>query len=313
MTLWSKFEYNFMNIIREIKEYNDIYNFALMYEYNMILYMGMKGFPIDLLIDEIIRGKFKIKGHIYRKENIWNKTIIYNENQYFFEIDLGNPYMPKKLNMLIDMILWIIRSRPLVIGCKHLIIIKNVDKLMEEHAFALRIVLERYYNNCYFICTTRHLSKIESPIKSRFSLMRVRLFTVEEIKEIFIKYLEREINYNLEKRGCRDIIFAIFVGQTEINEPLLVDDNFCNLNYPPLKDFMKNKYTLDDIRQLSYKYCQYNITIRDIIMDFLRINGKGKEYKKILENGIKIEELLNKTNRGREPIYIETLLCQLLI
>jgi len=156
MTLWNKFENNFNNIITDIKEYHDIYKFAVMYEYNIILYMGMKGFPIDLFIDEIIRSKFNIKGHIYKKENLWNKTIIYNENQYFFEIDLGNPYMPKKLNLLIDMILYIIKTRPLLIGHKHLIVIKQIDKLMDEYAFALRIVLERYYNNCYFICTTTH-------------------------------------------------------------------------------------------------------------------------------------------------------------
>jgi hypothetical protein len=311
MTLWNKFENNFNNIIRDIKEYEDIYNFAVMYEYNIILYMGMMGYPIDLFIDEIIRKKFNIKGHIYKKENLWNKSIIYNENQYFFEIDLGNPYMPKKLNLLIDMILYIIKTRPIIIGCKHLIVIKQIDKLMDEYAFALRIVLERYYNNCYFICTTTRLSKIESPIKSRFSLIRVRLFKTDEIKMIFNKYLDRELNHNLVKNGCRDIIFSIFIGQTEIYEPLLVDENFCNLNYPPLKDFIKTNYNLTDIRQLSYKYCQYNLTIKDIIMDFLHINKK--DYKEILKNGVEVEHLLSRTNKGREPIYIEALLCQILI
>jgi hypothetical protein len=219
--------------------------------------------------------------------------------------------MPKKLNLLIDMILYIIKTRPIIIGYKHLIVIKQIDKLIDEHAFALRIVLERYYNNCYFICTTTHLSKIEAPIKSRFSLMRVRLFSTDEIKMIFDKYLGRQMNEHLIKNRCRDIIFSIFIGQTEIYEPLLVDNNFCTLNYPPLKDFMKTNYNLEDIRQLSYKYCQYNMTIRDIITDFLNINKK--EYKKILKNGVEVEHLLSSTNKGREPIYIEALLCQLLI
>ena len=38
MTLWNKFENNFNNIIMDIKEYDDIYKFAVMYEYNIILY-----------------------------------------------------------------------------------------------------------------------------------------------------------------------------------------------------------------------------------------------------------------------------------
>jgi hypothetical protein len=53
------------------------------------------------------------------------------------------------------------------------------------------------------------------------------------------------------------------------------------------------------------------MSIRDIITDFLFLNKKA--FKKILENGVEVEHLLSKTNKGREPIYIEALLCQLLL
>ena len=107
--------------------------------------------------------RFNIK-QIYRKELLWNKTIIYNENQYFLEIDLDNPSMPRKLNNLNDMLLFIIKTKT-INNEKHLIIIKNIDKL-NENFFAFRIILEKYYNNCYFICFTNRISKIENPIKS---------------------------------------------------------------------------------------------------------------------------------------------------
>ena len=307
MTLWNKFQNNFDKIIEDIDEYKKILNFCINYENNILIYSSI-GFPMDLLIDEIIKRKFKIS-HIYRKELIWNKTIIYNENQFFFEIDLSNPSLPKKLNNLNDMLLFIIKTKSINTN-KHLIILKNIDRL-NENFFAFRIILERYYHNCYFICSTNAISKIEAPIKSRFSLFRIRLFKIDEIQMIFHKYLGKEMNSILIKNNNRNIIFALFVAQTEINEPLLVNEDYCQFHYPPIKTFIKSKYSLNDIRQLSYKYCQYDIGIREIVEDLLKIDKKN--FRKIIDNGVKVEELLNNSNRGREPIFIEAFLCQILI
>lgn len=305
MTLWNKFQMNFDEIINDIEEYKKIVEFSVIFNQNILLYSSI-GFPIDLFIDEIIKKKFVIK-QIYRKEMIWNKTIIYNENQYFFEIDLNNPNMPRKLNNLNEMLLFIIKTKSINTE-KHMIIIKNIDKL-NDNFFAFRIILERYSQNCYFICFTNNISKIETPIRSRFSLIRLRLFKTDEIQMIFDKYLKTELNKHLANN--RNIIFALFIAQTEKNEPLLVDEDFCQLHYPPLRTFLKSKYSLNDIRQLSYKYCQFNLGIREIVEDLLKIDKKN--YRKIIEMGVKIEELLNNSNKGREPMFIEAFLCQILI
>jgi hypothetical protein len=305
MTLWNKFENNFGDIINEIDEYKKILDYSIIFNQNLLLYSYI-GFPYDLFIDEIIKKKFKIN-QIYRKEMMWNKSIIYNENQYFFEIDLDNPNMPRKLNNLNEMLLFIIKTKSINTD-KHLIIIKNIDKL-NEMFFAFRIILEKYYNNCYFICFTNKINKIENPIKSRFFLFRLRLFKSDEIQMIFDKYLKINLNKNLINN--RNIIFNIFITQTEKYEPLLIDEDFCNLHYPPLKTFLKSKYSLNDIRQLSYKYCQYNIGIREIVEDLLKIDNKN--YKKIIETSVILDELLNNTNKCREPMFIEAFLCQILI
>lgn len=308
MALWDKFKNNFSTIIEEIDDYSRIINFCVKTKMNCLFY-GYYGFPFDLFIDKIIIKKFNLK-QIYRKEVIWNKTIIYNENQHFFEIDLDNPnMMPKKLNCITEMLLSIIKTRA-INNDKHLIIIKNIDKL-SDYFFSFRIILEKFFNNCYFICTTNKISKIEAPIKSRFSLFRIRLFTNNEIQAIFNKYLQITLNNYLINNNCRNIIFAIFIAQTEIYEPLLITDDFCNYNYPPIKTFATSKYNLNDIRQLSYKYCQYNLTIKDLTLDLLKLNKK--KFKIILETSVELENLLNNSNKGREPIYLEALLCQLLL
>jgi hypothetical protein len=265
------------------------------------------GYPIELLIDELIKIKFNIQ-NLNKKELIWNKNVPYFENQYFFEIDLNNPNIPNDYSFLTEMILFIIKNKQ-VSGNKHLIILKNIDKL-DEYAFAFRIILEKFYNNVYFICTTHKISKIESPIKSRFSLIRLRLFTNEEITLIFNKYLNSEqvITNN------RNIIFCIFLSQVKINEPHLITTEFCNFNYPLIQNFLETKYDLYDIRQLSYKLSQYNLSIMDITNDFMKIykndNMKLIELIKIAAN---VDYILTISNKGREPIYIENLLCQILI
>jgi hypothetical protein len=307
MTFWNDFNINFKEIITNIDEYNKILNFTINFNYNLLLY-STTGFPFDLFIDEIIKSKYSIN-HIYKKERIWNKSIVYNENQYFFEIDLDNPSMPKKFKDLNEMLLFIIKSRN-VSNEKHLIIIKNIDKL-NEYFFSFRIILERFYNNCYFICTTTQISKIESPIKSRFSLFRMRLFTNQEIQNIFITYLKIPLNPHLINNNCRNIYFAIFISHVELNEPLLITEDFCNLNYPPLRSFIDSKFNLSDIRMLSYKYSQYDLNIKDLILDLLKLNKT--KWKSIIENGVLFEGLLNQSNKGREPIYIEGLLTRLLI
>ena len=199
----------------------------------------------------------------------------------------------------------------MLINNKHLIIIKNIDKL-DNYSYAFRIILERFYNNAYFICTTNKISKIESPIKSRFSLIRLRLFTIEEIHNIFNHYFNYQ---NKIKILNRNIIFHIFILQVYKNEPLLITDDFIKFNYPPINNLVKSKYDLYDIRQFSYKLSQFNLSISDIILDLLKIyeNSDNDKKMEIIRVGAEIDYLLTISNKGREPIFIENLLCQILI
>ena len=306
MSLWIKFKNNFRNIINDIPEFNIIFEKYAKNEYNLLLYSYI-GYPIELLIDELIKLKFNIQ-ILNKKELIWNKNVPYFENQYFFEIDLNNPNIPNDYSFLTEMILFIIKNKS-VTSNKHLIILKNIDKL-GEYAFAFRIILEKYYNNVYFICTTHKISKIESPIVSRFSLIRLRLFKYDEITFIFNNYLNSEqVIYN-----NRNIIFCIFLSQVKINEPQLITSDFCEYNYPLIKKFIESKYDIYDIRQLSYKLSQYNLSIMDITNDFMKIyKNNDKKLIELINIAANIDYILTISNKGREPIYIENFLCQILI
>jgi hypothetical protein len=301
MSVWIKFKNNFTKIINNFHEYNLILKSYSKYEHNLLFYSYI-GFPIDLIIDELLKIKFN--NNINKKEVIWNKNIVYYENQNFFEIDLNNPNISNDYTFLTDMLLFIIKNKS-VSNKKHLIILKNIDKL-EEYSYVFRIILEKFYNNVYFICSTNKICKIESPIKSRFSLIRLRLFHIDEIKIIFNDFIQEKLLIE-----NRNIIFCIFLSQVNINEPLLITNEFCNYNYPPIFNFVNTKYDIYDIRQLSYKLSQYNLSIFNITMDLIKI------YKKkaidIIKIASEIDYLLTISNKGREPIYIENFLCQVLL
>ena len=307
---WSILKYNFKDIINKYDYYTKIYDFINKNDNNILLY-GIHGFPTDLFIEEIIKLKFNITT-IYRTECVWNKNIIYNENQNFFEIDLINPNMPKDFSFLSELILHIIKSKS-IINKKHFIIIKHIDILYEQF-FTFRILLEKFTENAYFLCTTHKISKIETPIKSRFTCIRIPLFEHNDILNIFDKYLNIKLNKYLIEKKTRDIIKAIFIAEVERNEPNLITYEFCNYNFPPLYNFFtsyNNKNNnLEDIRHFSYKCCQFNIKISDLTIDILKHVKNKKELIKIASD---IEHTLILTNKGREPIYIESLLCQILL
>lgn len=317
---WGKFKRNFGNIINENSYYLNTLNNILSMNNNILLHF-VKGFPTDLYLDEIIKKRFNISDSIYRNKHIWNKNIPYYENQHFFEIDIANPDMPKDFSFLSNFILHIIKTKN-ILNQRYFIIIKNID-LLKEYFLEFRIILEKYSINALFLCTTTSISKIDAPIISRFIQYRIPLFTVDQISKIFQKY---DLTYNkatFNKTLSRDIIRLIFLADVATYEPLLIAESFCNYNYPPLYDFLKNynnkTNNLEDIRLLSYKCCQFNISIKELLMDvlvYIKTNSV-KNKKKFRLNAIKIaaelDYALSKTNKGREPIYIESFLCRILL
>lgn len=344
---WQKFKKHFDNIILNTNTYSNIVKSTLITSNNILL-NSIKGFPLDLFLDYILKEKFKLQ-NINKRELTWNKTVVYKENQHFIEIDLQHPDIPKDMVGISQFILHIIQSRNVSFE-KHCIVLKHIDLLTTNIFYEFRILFEKYLNNAFFICTTNSLAKIEGPIKSRFTIFRIPLFTHEEILYIFDKYLKTELNENLKCIKSRDIIKAIFHADilseekkksntASSNNQIILTKEFCIYNFPPFYDFMltydKNKDSLEAIRNMAYKCCQYNISILQIAEDYLKIIDNNEipfirqmfskipkktymQFKNNLKASI-IKEASNtdyalcKTNKGREPIYIESFLCQILL
>jgi hypothetical protein len=340
-TNWDKLEEVFPDIINTNKRYKLIMDNILLSSNNKLLYTPI-GFPIDLYLNTLLIRIFDIKEPFNKTEHTWDKSIIYIENQYYIDIDLMNPENIKNIEKITSYLLHIIGSKNVKMK-KHYIVIKHID-LLSELFCDFRIILEKYSHNVVFICTTHYITKLETPIKSRFSTFRVPLFTFEEIQDIFSNHLNISMNDHLLETKPRNIIKAIFISEIERHPSSgeILTKDFVEFNFPPfvefIKNYNKNKNNLDDIRGLSYKCCQYNVSILQIIQDFIKLVDYGTYYlnircshiqqyphhtfddtmkndlkNEIIKIGMDIDYLLSQTNKCKEPLYIENLLCQLLI
>jgi len=340
-TNWDKLENAFPNIINDNKKYKLILENILLSSNNKLLYSPI-GFPIDIFLNRLLIIIFNINDPFNKTEHIWEKSIIYIENQHYIEIDLMNPENIKNIEKITSFLLHIITSKNVKMK-KHYIVIKHID-LLSSLFCDFRIILEKYSHNVVFICTTHFITKLETPIKSRFSTFRIPLFSFDEIQNIFNKYLKISMNDYLLEIKTRDIIKALFISEIERHPTSseILTKEFVEFNFPPFVDFIKNynknKNNLYDIRSLSYKCCQYNVSILQIIQDFIKLVDYGTYYLnirctytydiynindiniiknnlkfEIIKIGLDIDYLLSQTNKCKEPLYIENLLCQLLI
>jgi DNA polymerase III delta prime subunit len=328
-TTWDKLEEVFPDIVRGNEKYRLILENILLSSNNKLLYTPI-GFPIDTFLNLLLMRLCDIQAPFNKTAHIWEKTISYVENQYYIEIDLMNPDNMKNIEKITSFLLHIISSKNVKMK-KHLIVIKHIDLLSSLYC-DFRIILEKYSHNVVFVCITHFITRIEAPIKSRFSRFRIPLFTFNEICDIFTNYLDISINDYLLETKTRNIIKAIFIAELE-RQPVcaeILTKEFVELNYPPFVEFIrtynKNKNNLEEIRGLSYKCCQYNISIQQITQDFVRLVDYDNCYSnirtatlkndlkcEIIKIGTEIDYLLSQTNKCKEPLYIENMLCQLLL
>lgn len=311
--IWSIFKVHFKDIISQHQYYSKWFTFLKNYNHNVLLY-GPSGFPTDLFIDEILQDMYDIQ-HLHKTECTWGKEIIYYHNPHFLEINLMHPTVNKNLTSICKFLIDIIKNKN-ISNEKHCIIIKNIDLLDKDDFSSYRIILERYSSNVCFICTAHNIDRIDVPVKSRFTLVRMPLFTHQEIIDIFHKMQIKLNSHIVDSKHWRNIIKAIFITELERNGTEITEE-FCQLNFPPLLEFAEKKnHTITDVKTFSYKCFQYNITIREIVCDLLKIKGflKSKKAKlNLIKNASDIEYNLKQANKGREPIYLETFLCQVFL
>lgn len=160
-------------------------------------------------INDIVFHQLQQEYHFKNIRNLIYKNIHYKETNNLF-IFHSIPSI-----QFVEIIANLIESKP-ISQEKHIILIYNIENISKDFVFHFRILLERFHKNCLFIATTIKISSIESPIKSRFFLIRVpcpitRNHTIlHNIKKKPNKNELHKMAYKLRDCHIKDICLDIY-------------------------------------------------------------------------------------------------------
>jgi len=260
---------------------------------NILLY-GAKGFPSEYLIEYSISKLFNCEYPIQKRYPLWNQTLPYIETNYYFCIDSEHPEFPKDIDQLVQFIKHIVSSKCIHID-RHIILLKNIDQITNKKTcYMFRVLLERFSQNVLFISTTHYIQNIENPLKSRMQLYRIPLPTYPQINQIIqhIKPIDKELP------KTRNLIVLLFH---------LDNLDFSTLNYPPIVEIIHKKITQTEIRKISYKLFQYQISVSELIHDCT--NFISDKYKVLwIDETASIEHRHKISDPVKKCYYIELIL-----
>jgi hypothetical protein len=320
--IWASVKSNFEVCLQHIPYHNNISNRIAELDFRSnpnILFYGCKGIPFDFIWETALRKKF---GTYTKTQYVWQKSVTYYETQYFFEIDLLYPHQTKDMNTFSEFIKSLI-THPCIHEDRHIIILKSIEQISDKlRATALRVLLERYSKNAFFICTTTHIGGIEGPLQSRFLLIRCPVFTIEEIEACFISL--GRIYHPLLRKSKRyyDFYYALFISWLAEKYPNDVTESLCLYNLPLFYEFLQTTIaslpSMEDIRKITQKICIHNGTFQMISEDLLQFYDsiqhpticndicKLKEY--IVTACSEVDHMCTVTEEYRKPLYVEFLL-----
>ena len=275
---------------------NNVSNFKLDECPHIHLY-GIEGSMINYyiyyIVNKLTNTEFK-----YDTLKLQQYNINVNNNNVDFNVKITNTFQELNLlyrsnydkHIITKYIVDIIKNKNYKYD-KHIIILKEFDKLNFNAYMAIRRIMEVYSENVLFICTSSNLSKIPEALTSRFLNIRCPFIEKTNLSN-FIKIFLKDLNINnytkadINKliKNCENNIFKIILK--------LDADNFIALNT-----------TNDDDGNLN--------VITDGLSENMDINNDPIKYKDILNEAIKKHlSYLKKTKKqelvlqkNREFIY----------
>lgn len=296
---WNQFYENYQSFLHilPIHQYTiqSIFNGSIHEIQNILLY-GAKGFPLEIIAEYAISKLFSAPFPIQKRYPIWDNSVPYIETNYYICIDTEHPEFPKDIQILVEFISQIIKTKPICLD-KHIIIIKHLEQIANHNTcYIFRILLERFSNNVIFVNTTHYIQHLEQPLLSRMTKYRIPLPTISQIE-----YIVKQIKpgYNKPLLNIRNISFILF----HLDH---LPSTF--LHYPPLQETIHKSLSLLDIRNLSYKLYQYRISVADLIQDCTTfIKDEDKQIEWLLKVS-HIEYDSKKNDPNKNCFFLELIL-----
>lgn len=259
-----------------------------------LLFYGSSHIPLEYMAYALLNVRIPIK-----RKHMWEDKLPYYECESFFEIQCNHPSMPKNYDILCDFMKHILTSH-CIHHNKHIMILRDVDIITQsEYHFALRVLLERFSHNVLFIATTHHISKLESPLLSRFMMIRIPQPPMEEIYTV-CRMLAPSIEPSsyIHERNLLACLFRLYLRLQNYDVPLLLGDK-------DLEEFLSKTRGFEDVRQFAYRVFQKGIPFAEFCSHLIQLVKPAKYQSILVEKLASLEHSLALSSKGREPIYYE--------
>ena len=191
--------------------------------------------------------------------------------------------------------------------------IHNIDELSYYAQTALRCTMEKYCKTCKFILTSKQLSKIIEPLRSRCLSMRIPLPNEDDIMRVLLnisikeeKFLNIEEYNNIIIKSNNNIKLAIqYLEMNFYGMPIIVSwkvylSDIIKIFNKAIKGSI-NELHIAKIRDILYKIFITNVNGTEIIKELLNqmlFNLKDKELTyKIIDKCTHYENSLSKGKR----------------
>lgn len=262
---------------------------------------GLKDYYPYYIINHLTNTVLNMKDLRLYKSNInyKNNNIDFNlhTNKAFIEFNLHNKANYDK-HIISKYLIHIIKVKNYKYD-KHIVLLRNFDKLSFNAFMTLRRMMELYSPNVLFITVSNNLSKIPDAIKSRCLNIRCPILEKKELTK-FTKVFLKDLNINTYTTN--DINKLIKSCDLDFNKILLkldTDNYFTNLKNNKI-NFNNDNQNECDIDKLEEK-----------ISNTISLDNEPIKYKDILDSKIKkhltflkrTKNLLNVISKNREFIY----------
>jgi len=212
----------------------------------------------------------------------------YTETDIYLHVDLSHPDMPRDGDALFEFLKAVLPSRCMHLH-KHIVILENIDVLTgcgSSFAQVMRVLLERYSSNVWFVATTNRVGSLESPILSRFLSIRIPLPSICEVSAI-LKLLNLP-EPSIPTRNLTDALTGHGASVTKFKSPM----------------------TLQFVREEAQRLLQINAPLALVCLRMLE-NMPEKKRAAALDKLVNIEAAFHTRRKGRDIIYYEALLLVL--
>lgn len=251
------------------------------------------------------------------KINNSNVEFNYYQSEHIIKLDFSSYY--NNSNHIISKFLLPIIQNKRIDNNKHIILIENFNNLITQSFSILRVMLEKYKDNCIFIFIACSSHNIPDYIKSRCLMIRCPIINNNNLLNNFVENILKDYKIIYE-----DLIDTFFVSKLknicaniDNENNFHTDDEIYNIEfkfYNELKDdlliknnFLKN-IDSDNIYRLNY-YNPFKILsiidlkIQELLISILKI--KVKNIKLDNNNQDEIQELFNnlKITNNKNNIF----------